>query len=197
MPTIFKPFSKERCARCSDFPIYNDKENYPGYYERSREYRINGYCSNYCEDMAEVEDREIDLEAQLLETQQALLEREDAFWVATREADKQLGEVNKINKELEAAQNNIQTLLELEEKALKRESVLKAYKVDAFNLAEKLHAANARIEELEREPRGFKMPTKEKRKEIWDQTKELREGAKVARYNPLKKVDEEQEDETD
>ena len=66
MPTIFKPFSKDRCARCSDFPIYNDKENYPGYYESSREYRINGYCSNYCEDMAEVEDREIDLESKLL-----------------------------------------------------------------------------------------------------------------------------------
>ncbi len=107
MPTIFKPFSKERCARCSDFPIYNDKENYPGYYESSREYRINGYCSNYCEDMAEVEDREIDLESKLLN------------------------------------------------EALKRESVLKAYKVDAFNLAEKLHAANARIEELENVVKSF------------------------------------------
>ena len=109
------------------------------------------------------------LEAQLLETQQALSEREDAFWVATREADKQLGEVNKINKELEAAQNNIQTLLELEGKALKRET-----------------AHEARIEELSKIiiATAFRIGGETKGRK-WLIAKGI-----------IKKVDEEQEDES-
>ena len=75
-----KPFEKKSCARCLD-----------------EEFRIDGYCSIYCRDMAEVEDEVAQLEAENeslkgdSEMLQAMLEADyQAFLDLTEKVDEHI-----------------------------------------------------------------------------------------------------------